>query len=266
MLDRAREPYACACVRCVRQCVVQIICKSFFHLSFFVVQIDRRAQRSAMAHACLLRLRALASARRAVAQCRRSRCSAAAAPQEVSCFYADWAEVPLPAGHRFPMGKYRDTRTILEEDASLVGRLKLVPSPLAALDDVRRAHCPAYVERVLDGTLTAAEQRAVGFPWSKEHVMRSLASTGGTLAATRLVLENGARCAMQIAGGTHHAHHGSGEGFCVFNDIATASHLAMAELAISRVLVVDLGACLLAAYCVLHCGITDACTICGTFC
>ena len=91
----------------------------------------------------------------------------------------------------------------------------------------------------MSGTLTAAEQRAVGFPWSREHVQRSLASTGGTVAATRLVLEEGHRCAMQIAGGTHHAHRDSGEGFCVFNDIACGAHRALAEFGVRRVLVVD---------------------------
>jgi len=144
--------------------------------------------------------------------------AASAAPptlREVVCFYADWAEVPLPPGHRFPMDKYRACRQLLADDASLAGRMRLEASPLASLDDVRLAHCPAYVERVLSGTLSAEEQRVVGFPWSEAHVRRSLASTGGTLAATRLVLGGGgARCAMQLAGGTHHAHRAHGEGFC----------------------------------------------------
>ena len=62
--------------------------------------------------------------------------------------YADWAEVPLPPGHRFPMHKYRETRLILEGDASLAGRIELRPSPLVSRDDLLRVHCPDYVERV----------------------------------------------------------------------------------------------------------------------
>lgn len=103
----------------------------------------------------------------------------ATTPSPVVCFYADWAEVPLPAGHRFPMNKYRDVRKLLEDDASLVGRLELRRSPEVALADVLRVHCSVYVQRVLDGTLSADEQRVVGFPWSAAHVTRSLASTGG---------------------------------------------------------------------------------------
>jgi acetoin utilization deacetylase AcuC-like enzyme len=145
----------------------------------------------------------------------------------VPCFYADWAEVPLPEGHRFPMHKYRTTREQLEEDASLRGRLDLRPSPLVALADVLRVHCPRYVDRVLTGALSAEEQRTVGFPWSEEHVQRSLASTGGTVAAMHLVLGGTHRCALQLAGGTHHAFRDRGEGFCVFNDMAVAAAAAL---------------------------------------
>ena len=170
------------------------------------------------------------------------RASAAPPPPPVPCFWADWAEVPLPEGHRFPMDKYRTVRLQLESDPALAGRLELQRSPLAALEDVTRVHCPTYVDAVLHGKLTASEQRAVGFPWSREHVQRSLASTGGTVAATRLVLASGGklRCAMQVAGGTHHAHRDKGGGFCVFNDLACAASAALADGSVSRVLIIDL--------------------------
>lgn len=168
--------------------------------------------------------------------------SATATSRPVLCYFADWAEVPLPPGHRFPMDKYRAVRQLLEEDSALVGQLRLEPSPLASLDDVLRVHCAEYVQRVLNGTLSAEEQRVVGFPWSEAHVKRSLASTGGTVAAARAVLTAGSgagRCAMQLAGGTHHAHRANGEGFCVFNDLACAAGMALDEYGLSRILVVD---------------------------
>jgi acetoin utilization deacetylase AcuC-like enzyme len=131
------------------------------------------------------------------------------------------------------MHKYRTTRLQLEEDASLRGRLDLRPSPLVALADVLRVHCPLYVDRVLTGALSAEEQRTVGFPWSEAHVQRSLASTGGTVAAMHLVLGSSTphRCALQLAGGTHHAFRDHGEGFCVFNDMAVAAATALVRLA-----------------------------------
>ena len=68
-------------------------------------------------------------------------------------------------------------------DASLAGRLRLLPSPLARLEDVLRVHCPDYVQRVMSGTLSVEEQRLVGFPYSDKHVQRSFASTGARLCS-----------------------------------------------------------------------------------
>ena len=78
-------------------------------------------------------LRGAARVQRGRSPCGAVRCSSAAAgvPTAVVCFYADWAEVPLPPGHRFPMHKYRTTRRKLEEDPLLAGKLDLRPSPLA---------------------------------------------------------------------------------------------------------------------------------------
>lgn len=84
--------------------------------------------------------------------------------------------------------------------------------------------------RVLGCALTEKEGRAIGFPMmNPSQVTRSLASTGGTVAATHDVLRPGttAKCAAQIAGGTHHAFRDKGEGFCVFNDIAVAATMAL---------------------------------------
>ena len=62
--------------------------------------------------------------------------------------------------------------------------------------------------------------RRIGFPWSEGLVRRTLASVGGTLAATADALATG--FGGNLAGGTHHAFRAEGSGFCVFNDIAIA--------------------------------------------
>lgn len=71
------------------------------------------------------------------------------------------------------------------------------------------------------------EQRNLGFPWSPDLVKRSCASIGGTIAAMHVVMLGLRRAAANIAGGTHHAFSSHGEGFCVFNDIAVAAHVAL---------------------------------------
>jgi len=45
---------------------------------------------------------------------------------------------------------------------------------------------------------------------------------------------------MNLAGGTHHAFSGHGEGFCVFNDIAVAIRVLQREGRIERATIVDL--------------------------
>ncbi len=80
--------------------------------------------------------------------------------------------------------------------------------------------------------------RQIGFPWSSELVTRTLASVGGTLGATCDALRSG--FGGTLAGGTHHAFHERGSGFCVFNDLAIAITWAREEARIERAAVVDL--------------------------
>lgn len=100
------------------------------------------------------------------------------------------------------------------------------------------AHHPDYIHRVTAGVLSAEEQKAIGFPWSPEMVERSRRSAGATMAACRSAIGEGV--AVNLAGGTHHAHSDRGQGFCVFNDAAIAARLMQAERRVSRVAIVDL--------------------------
>lgn len=152
-------------------------------------------------------------------------------------FYPDTAELPLPAGHRFPSGKYRLLRDLIMREGLLDGAI-LAPSPLASEGELGRAHCPAYVRSVLDGTLTADAQRRIGLPWSPALVARSRASVGGSLAAARAALVDG--LSGQLAGGTHHAHRDFGSGFCTFNDLAVTALTLLTERKVDRVAIVDL--------------------------
>lgn len=69
-------------------------------------------------------------------------------------------------------------------------------------------------------------------------VERSRRSAGATIAACRAAMLEGV--ALNLAGGTHHAHADHGQGFCVFNDAAIAARLMQAERRVSQVAIVDL--------------------------
>ncbi len=152
-------------------------------------------------------------------------------------FYPDTPDLPLPPGHRFPAGKYRALLARVREEGVL-GAARLSPSPVAARADLLAAHDAVYVDAVLEGGLSAEEQRRIGLPWSPILALRAATVAGGTLAAARSALRDG--ISGQLAGGTHHAHAGFGAGFCVFNDVAVAALTLLGEGAVGRVAVLDL--------------------------
>jgi acetoin utilization deacetylase AcuC-like enzyme len=144
---------------------------------------------------------------------------------------------PLPAGHRFPIGKYELLRDRVVSDG-LVPADRVHEPARASADALRRVHTDDYVGRLTDGRLTPGELRRIGFPWSDALVERSYRAVGGTCEAARAALEAGV--AMNLAGGTHHAFADRGEGFCVFNDVAVAIRMLQDEGCIRRAAVVDL--------------------------
>jgi acetoin utilization deacetylase AcuC-like enzyme len=145
--------------------------------------------------------------------------------------------VELPAGHRFPMAKYRLLRDgVVAQGLAAAGRLH-EPAPVDA-DDLGLVHTADYVERFTTGRLTGAELRRLGFPWSPALVERAHRVPGGTCEAAEAALAHGV--AMNLAGGTHHAFPGHGEGFCVFNDVAVAVRRLQRTGRIRRAAIVDL--------------------------
>ncbi|MEZ5400761.1 MAG: histone deacetylase [Bryobacteraceae bacterium] len=127
---------------------------------------------------------------------------------------------------------------MLRERLEAAGGFAFDPAPLAAREAIERVHDPAYVDAFLNGTLPPDAIRRLGFPWSEGLVRRTLASAGGTIAAADDALANG--WGGTLAGGTHHAFHGYGSGYCVFNDIAIAIRGLIDRGAVQRAAVIDL--------------------------
>lgn len=135
------------------------------------------------------------------------------------------------------MSKYRRLRQRIVESEHHRDDALIVPQ--AATDEqLLHCHTPDYVQRVQSGTLTKQEIRRIGFPWSEKMVERSRRSTGATISAARAALEEGV--SANLAGGTHHAFAGEGEGYCVFNDAAVAIRTLQSEGLIQRAAIIDL--------------------------
>jgi acetoin utilization deacetylase AcuC-like enzyme len=158
----------------------------------------------------------------------------------MQAFHSDQFVLPLPEGHRFPMVKYRLLR---ERVAAELAGIEIVEAPSASLGELALAHTHDYVGAVVGGTLSPAQQREIGFPWSAQMVERSRRSVGASVAAARAALASGV--SVNLAGGTHHAFADRGSGFCVFNDVVVAARVMQSERRGSnpaglRVAVVDL--------------------------
>jgi acetoin utilization deacetylase AcuC-like enzyme len=150
-------------------------------------------------------------------------------------FYCDHFTLPLPTGHRFPMAKYALLRQRVV--ASNSGQFELHEPDPARDDEILLAHDAAYLRRIITGGLSQREVRTLGFPWSPQLVERSRRSSGATIAACRAALHEGR--AANLAGGTHHAHSASAQGFCVFNDSAIAARVMQREGRVRRVVILD---------------------------
>jgi acetoin utilization deacetylase AcuC-like enzyme len=144
----------------------------------------------------------------------------------VLAFHSDQFVLPLPPGHPFPMTKYRLLREAAESTLPGVRVTEAVP---ATDGELALAHEPAWIDAVVSGSTTAAQQREIGFPWSQRMVDRARRSVGASIGAARAALFGGEGVAANLAGGTHHAYAHKGSGYCVFNDVAVAARLMQAE-------------------------------------
>ncbi len=151
-------------------------------------------------------------------------------------FYTDQYVLPLPPGHRFPMRKYGELRERVTRAPWLAA--DMLHEPHAATDvELARAHCIQYVRRMQSGELDDKAMRRIGFPWTLEMVERSRRSSGATMEACFVALDEG--CGVNLAGGTHHAFRDFGEGFCVFNDAVVAARALQAGGQATRVAIID---------------------------
>jgi acetoin utilization deacetylase AcuC-like enzyme len=155
----------------------------------------------------------------------------------MKCSYHPSYQVPLPPGHPFPMSKYPLLKDRLLAEGILAAGDILEPEPLDTLT-LELVHTREYLHKLESSSLTAAEQRRLGVPWSEALWQRSRLASAGTLLAARAALDGG--LAGNLAGGTHHAFADHGEGFCVLNDVAIAIRKLQVERVIGRAAVVDL--------------------------
>ena len=151
-------------------------------------------------------------------------------------FYTDTFTIPLPEKHSFPRDKYSLLRMRISERLGDQPIDMQIPEP-ASDGTILRAHSETYLRRFVQGDLTSKEIRRVGLPWSSQIVTRTRYSVGATIAACRAARSEG--LAVNLGGGTHHAFHDQGQGFCWLNDSVIAARALQADGLAVNVLIVD---------------------------
>jgi len=146
-------------------------------------------------------------------------------------------------------GIHPDARFPRDRYTKLVDKLKIpehsdkfiIKQPIeASRNQLIVAHSPNYVDNFLNQNLTEKEIKRIGLtPWTPDIIPRTLLLMGGAIAALDHVMENGG-IAGNMAGGTHHAHYDFGSGYCIFNDLAVCSLLALSKYQLTKIVVIDL--------------------------
>ena len=143
----------------------------------------------------------------------------------------------LPENHRFPIHKYELVKEQLVYEGIAAPEQFFDPG-LCEEMIITLTHDRQYYQRVVNLELHPQEIKKIGLPIIPISVKRARNSVAGTVQAAVFALERG--IGMNTGGGTHHAFHERGEGFCVFNDMAVAANYLLDIGKVGKVLIVDL--------------------------
>jgi acetoin utilization deacetylase AcuC-like enzyme len=139
--------------------------------------------------------------------------------------------------HRFPIKKFGALFDLLQKDNILNKENLHIPEPAQYLD-LTKAHQPEYIQKIDNLSLSKEEERKLGFPMVPSVKRRSYMATGGTVLSAELALRY--KLACNTAGGSHHAFSDSGNGYCVFNDVAVAAYNLLNKHSVKKILIYDL--------------------------
>jgi acetoin utilization deacetylase AcuC-like enzyme len=139
--------------------------------------------------------------------------------------------------HRFPIKKFGALFELLKKDKILHKNNLHIPKPANYLD-LTKAHHKEYIKKIDELSLSKEEERKLGFPMVPSVKRRSYMATGGTVLSAELALKH--KLACNTAGGSHHAFPDSGNGYCVFNDVAVAAHNLLSKHMVKKILIYDL--------------------------
>ncbi|HEY3927523.1 MAG TPA: histone deacetylase [Candidatus Koribacter sp.] len=149
--------------------------------------------------------------------------------------YSDKYRFPI-GEHVFPTRKYELVQKELLDEGVAEAHDFVAPQP-ATESDLLLVHSHFYVDKLMEGTLTAREELQMEIPYSHEAVEGFLWHAGGSILAAEGALRDG--IGINLGGGFHHAFPDHGEGFCMVHDVAIAIRKLQKAGKIRRAMTVD---------------------------
>jgi acetoin utilization deacetylase AcuC-like enzyme len=146
-----------------------------------------------------------------------------------------WQSTIDIGAHVFPIRKYKDIYNRLINEIMIEPGLILQPQPVTP-EMILAVHEESYWKDFSECKWTARTETSE-FPLFPGIVQFFTASSGGTLAASRLALQYG--MGINIGGGFHHAFPDHAEGFCYLNDVAIAIRWLRKIKAANKVFILD---------------------------
>ena len=129
-------------------------------------------------------------------------------------FYHPIYTYGLDERSRFPRERYQLTKKALDKSKY---KIRFLEPKMIDIEDIHTTHDRSYVDAFIQGTLSEKEKRKIGLrPWNDQIIDRTRYIMGGSLGALKSVM-NSNGIAGNMAGGTHHAYHSKGSGYCIFN-------------------------------------------------
>jgi acetoin utilization deacetylase AcuC-like enzyme len=149
--------------------------------------------------------------------------------------YSDHYRFPI-GEHVFPTRKYEMVRDLLLAEHIADAHDFVAPVP-AVENDLLLVHSHFYVDKLMEGTLTAREELQMEIPYSYDAVQGFLWHAGGSILAAEHAMKDGV--SVNLGGGFHHAFPDHGEGFCMIHDVAIAIRKLQKTGRIQRAMIVD---------------------------
>jgi acetoin utilization deacetylase AcuC-like enzyme len=114
------------------------------------------------------------------------------------------------------------------------------PAPAAPERELALVHDPAHIRMIRDMCSRGGGQIDADTYVGERSYVAALHSAGGACEMVRALVSGETQagfCATRPAG--HHADRANSMGFCLFNNVAIGAELAVRELGLSRVLIID---------------------------